>query len=126
VAIHHYRDWALDPKTEAGRALKAHHKKSLRLYEQKYGDFTRDDPAWARKKRFWTRLKKRLGKRFAADSATPWMGGLPRDWNNAFLGRYIHPLDPLLSRGRPFHLRQHIASHDLPAEPPTDEGLLDL
>lgn len=125
VAIHHYRDWALDPNTEAGAALKAHHQKSLRLYEKKYGAFTGADPAWASKKRFWAKLKQRLGARFAANSSAPWMGGVPRDWNNAFQGRYIHPLDPILYRGRPFHLRQHVPGHDLPTTSPSDEGLLD-
>lgn len=125
VAIHHYRDWALDPNTEAGAALKAHHQKSLRLYEKKYGEFTQPDEAWARKKQLWARIKQKLGARFKPNSGEAWMGGVPRDWNNAFNSRYINPLDPLLSRGRPFHLRQHIASHQLPATPPTDEGLAD-
>lgn len=125
VAIHHYRDWAMDPNTEAGAALKAHHQKSLRLYERKYGGFTGDGAAWRRKKAMWASIKLRLGPRFAPNSSRSWMGGVARDWNNAFQSRYIHPLDPLLSRARPFHLRQHLPIQDLPAAPPTDEGLLE-
>lgn len=125
VAIQHYRDWALDPNTEAGAALKAHHEKSLRLYQRKYGGLQAHDDFLAWKKRLWTRMAKRLGKKLAHNSHEPWMGGLPRDWYNALHSRYIHPLDPWLTRGRPFHLRQHVPSLELPDRPPTDEGLLD-
>jgi GT2 family glycosyltransferase len=123
VAIHHYRDWALDPNTEAGAALKAHHEKSLRLYDRKYGRLSKPDPMLTWKKRLWVSMARRLGPKLAHNSPEPWMGGLPRDWYNALHSRYIHPLDPLLTRGRPFHLRQHVPSHELPTTPPTDEGL---
>jgi GT2 family glycosyltransferase len=125
VAIQHYRDWALDPNTEAGAALKAHHQKSLSLYERKYGDFLAPSRKWTRKKALWAGIRQRLGARFMPNSGEPLLGGLPRDWNNAFQARYINRLDPWLTRGRPFHLRQHVPSHELPASPPSDEGLDD-
>lgn len=124
VAIHHYRDWALDPSTEAGAALKAHHEKSLRLYERKYGALKGDDRFLAWKKRRWPRLAARFD-RLGLGHHGSWMGGIPRDWFNALHGRYIHPLDALLTRGKPFHLRQHVPSSQLPSAPPTDDGLLD-
>jgi GT2 family glycosyltransferase len=125
VAIHHYRDWALDPTTEAGAALKAHHEKSLRLYARKYGALAAGDERWARKKALWAEIQRRLGARWQHNGPDAWMGGLPRDWYNAFQSRHIHPLDPWLTAGKPFHLRQHIPEHQLPAKPPTDEGLAD-
>jgi GT2 family glycosyltransferase len=125
VAIHHYRDWAMDPNTKAGAELKAHHEKSLRLYERKYGALTGQDRFLAWKKRLWLRLAARLKERLGVNSHDPWMGALPRDWFNALHSRYIHPLDPWLTHGRPFHLRQHIPAHELPPSPPTDDGLLD-
>lgn len=120
VAIHHYRDWALDPETEAGAALKAHHEKSLRLYARKYGGFATSDAKWARKKEIWADIQRRLGARWQHNSPDPWMGGIPRDWYNAFQSRHIHPLDPWLTARQPFHLRQHVPAHELPEVPGDD------
>jgi GT2 family glycosyltransferase len=125
VALHHYRDWAMDPDTPEGAALKAHHDKFRRLYQRKYGGFVGEDRRWARKKALWAEIERRLGPRWDHNAPGPWMGGLPRDWYNAFQSRHIHPLDPWLTAGKPFHLRQHVPTHELPSALPDDAAIAD-
>jgi glycosyltransferase involved in cell wall biosynthesis len=120
VALHHYREWATDKDSPAYAALQAHHKKSLELYQRKYAGFGEDDRRWELKKQLWGKLRTRLGKRYQLNSPDPRLGGLYRDWNNALMSRHISPLDPWLSFGRDFHLRQRVARKRLPAELPAD------
>jgi hypothetical protein len=123
--LHHYREWATDKDSPAYAALQAHHKKSLDLYQRKYSGFGEGDRFWEWKKQFWTKLRTRLGKRYQLNSPAPRLGGLYRDWNNAFMSRHISPLDPWLSRGRDFHLRQHVRRGSLPAELPADSVIVE-
>ena len=120
VALHHYREWATDTASPAYAALQAHHKKSLDLYRQKYGGFGEGDRVWEVKKQLWAKLRARLGARYQVNSPEPRLGGLYRDWNNALSSRHISPLDPWLSLGSDFHLRQRVARKHLPAELPAD------
>ena len=120
VALHHYRDWAMEEGTAANAALMAAHERSLRLYRDKYGDFAARDGAWRAKRRFWSWLKKRLRGRYDENSTKPVLGGLWRDWNNVFLSRHISLLDPWLSLGRDHHLVQRARPRALPPDPPAD------
>ena len=118
VALYHYRDWPTDEGTPEHAALAEVHARSLELYRRKYAGFGQDDAGWRAKRRFWAWLKKRLRGRYDENATKPVLGGLWRDWNNAFLARHIRLLDPWLSAGSDFHLRQHVASHRRPALPP--------
>jgi GT2 family glycosyltransferase len=120
IALHHYRDWAMQEGTAANAALMAAHERSLSLYRDKYGRFAANDPVWRAKRRFWAWLKKRLRGRYDENSTTPVLGGLWRDWNNVFLSRHISLLDPWLSLGRDHHLVQRAAARPLPPDPPLD------
>ena len=45
------------------------------------------------------------------------LGLSSRDWCNVLTGRYISPLDPLLTRGKPYHLLQRAPSRRRPLPP---------
>ncbi len=123
VALHHYRDWPTDKATPEHAALARVHERSLRLYRDKYAGFGADDGGWRAKRRVWAWLKARLGRAYDENSLQPRFGGLWRDWNNAFLARHIGVLDPWLSAGEDFHLRQHVRRSQRPAALPPDPAL---
>jgi GT2 family glycosyltransferase len=120
VCLHHWRDWATEEGTPEQAALAKAHARSLELYRTRYAGYGQDDGGWKAKRRFWAWAKKRLRGRYDENETRPVLGGLWRDWNNAFLARHISPLDPWLSLGRDFHLRQHVAPGALPAALPPD------
>jgi GT2 family glycosyltransferase len=119
VALHHYRDWPTDEASPEHAALAKVHERSLQLYRAKYAGIGQDDAFWKRKRRFWAWFKKRLRGRYDENSTRPVLGGLWRDWNNAFLARHVSVIDPWISLGRDYHLRQHARTiQPLPADPP--------
>ena len=120
IALLHYRDWATTEGTPEQAALAEVHERSLRLYREKYAGFGEDDRFWQAKRRAWAWFKKRLRGGYDENSLKPRLGGLWRDWNNAFLARHISPIDPWLSLGRDFHLRQHVPPGQRPAVLPDD------
>jgi GT2 family glycosyltransferase len=117
VALHHYRDWPGQEGTPEHAELARHHALSLELYRRKWGAMADGDGAWRARRRLWGWVKKRLGRRYDENSARPVLGGLWRDWNNVLLARHISLVDPWLSAGRDFHLRQHAARRPLPPDP---------
>ncbi len=123
VALLHHRDWPTEAGTPEHDALTKAQDRSLELYRQKYAGFGADDAGWRRKRKLWAWIRRRLGRRYDENSTRPRLGGLWRDWNNAFLARHISVLDPWLSLGRDFHLRQHVARRRLPPSLPPDPGL---
>jgi hypothetical protein len=120
VALHHHRSWLTDEASPGFAAQKRQQEKWLDLYLRKYAGFGATDRTWHRKKRIWQKLHKKLGKLRPPESARPLLGGLYRDWKNAFACRHVALLDPWLSIGRDFHLRQHVPRHKLPPTLPTD------
>ncbi len=120
VALHHFRDWPTDEATPEHAALARQHERSLRLYREKYAGFGSDDRVWKAKQAFWSRLKRRLGRRYDENALQPRLGGLWRDWNNAMLARHISPIDPWTSAGKDFHLRQRARRRPLPSDPAED------
>jgi GT2 family glycosyltransferase len=120
VALQHYRDWTTEEGTPEQAALAQVHQRSLQLYREKYAGFGADDRVWRAKRRFWAWFKKRLRGRYDENSLTPHLGGLWRDWNNVFLARHISLIDPWISQGRDFHLRQHVGRGQRPAALPPD------
>ena len=120
VALHHYRDWPTEESASEHAALATMHKRSLDLYRAKYAGLGGGDRFWCAKRKFWSWLKKKLRGRYDENSLTSHLGGLPRDWNNVFLSRYIGLLDPWLSAGRDYHLRQRIPRRRRPASLPPE------
>ncbi|SEH30241.1 glycosyltransferase family 2 protein [Magnetospirillum fulvum] len=119
VAIHHYRNWSVDPSAPEYHALKAKHERSIKLYEAKYGNYLPQSVAFDFKKRLYRGLTKALGQRWGLNSAEPVAGLLPRDWHNIFNCRFISLVDPLLCAGKSYHLRQRWPSKkSIPGGPP--------
>ncbi|HEY5412579.1 MAG TPA: glycosyltransferase [Caulobacteraceae bacterium] len=123
VALHHYRDWPTREGTPGHAELTRHHALSLDLYRRKWGGLADGDRFWRAKRRFWAWFKKRLRGGYDENSTRPHLGGLWRDWNNAFLARHISLVDPWISAGRDYHLRQHASRRQRPARLPPDPGL---
>jgi GT2 family glycosyltransferase len=121
VCLQHYRDWPMQEGTPEHEALAKVHARSLELYARKYAGFGEGDAGWRAKRRLWAWLKKRLRGRYDENSTRPVLGGLWRDWNNALLARHVSAIDPWLSLGRDFHLRQHARPAALPPDPTPGE-----
>ncbi|MCC6179555.1 MAG: glycosyltransferase [Chloroflexi bacterium] len=117
VAIHHYRNWSGGAKITP--AERERQKRFMAMYERKWGSLVDDDPIWRAKKRLWVEMQRRLGVNI--NSHRYILGQVCRDWCNILTARYISPLDPLLTAGRPYHLVQRVPRNRrlraLPPEP---------
>jgi GT2 family glycosyltransferase len=120
VAIHHYRNWPADRSTPEWLALQQHHEKSERLYLAKYGALGRFDMFYWLRRAGWKLFRDALGKRFKINSTKPIGGLLIRDWHNTIASRHISLLDPWLTRGKPYHLRQSVSFLARPLRLPPD------
>jgi hypothetical protein len=115
VGIHHYRDWTDGPKP--GPAQLQRQREYADLYARKWGEYAPPDIAWEARKRAWKALQKVTGIRI--NTARRRFGLDGRDWCNVLTARYVSLLDPLLTRGEPFHLVQRPPARrrPLPADP---------
>ncbi|ANP46827.1 glycosyltransferase [Candidatus Viadribacter manganicus] len=121
VAIHHYRNWPADQNAPEWVALRAHHEKAERLYLAKYGAFGRFDVFYRLRRGAWKAYREALGPRFKINSAEAGAAGLlTRDWHNTIASRHISLLDPWLTRGKPYHLRQSASPLARPRQLPPD------
>lgn len=119
VAIHHYRNWSVDPASPEYRALRIKHERSIELYQSKYGRLLPQSRIFDAKRRAYAAIVRLLGPRWNPNAETRLLGQLPRDWHNVFNGRFISLADVLLCAGQDFHLRQRWPSHrPLPGCPP--------
>jgi GT2 family glycosyltransferase len=121
VAIHHHRNWSLDPASEAYREHGEKQAAYLRLYRARYGS-AGPPGVWSRAVRWLGRkiLRRLNGGAVSLDSSRPILGLLPRDWYNIGMGSFISPLDPLRCRGKEYYLVQHCPPRRRPAALPTD------
>jgi GT2 family glycosyltransferase len=122
VALHHYRDWPDQEGTPEHAELARHHALSLELYRRKWAAMADGDGLWRARRRIWGWFKRRMKRRYDENSTRPVLGGLWRDWNNVLLARHISLVDPWLSSGRDFHLRQHARRRPLPPDPAAGEA----
>lgn len=127
VAIHHYRGWSVDPSCEAYRKMADKQARYLKLYYERYFTAVGRAPRAARaRKLLWKKsigLLRRviLGRLFrSSPSPGPASNGIPapafrdldlfflntRDIRNVMNARFVSPLDPLITAGRPYHLVQ--------------------
>ena len=120
IAIHHYRNWPADKATPEWAALQQHHEKSERLYLAKYGALGRFDAFYWLRRGAWKLFREMQGARFKINSHEAFAGLLPRDWHNTIASRHISLLDPWLTRGRPYHLRQSVSPLARPLRLPAD------
>jgi GT2 family glycosyltransferase len=105
IALLHYRDWGPARDSPEFREKMVRQEQYLELYRKKYGHLANGALGWS--------LKRQLGRAFrhalpkgALSSTREFLGGCPRDWNNALSARYISTLDPIRSRNQPYHLVQ--------------------
>ena len=85
------------------------------LYAEKWAAYAPPDWTWEARKRAWKLLQRVTGLRI--NTARRWLGLDGRDWCNLLTARYVSLLDPILTRGQPFHLVQR-PPRDRPALPP--------
>ena len=116
VGIHHYRDWSESERL--GTAQLQRQRDYSALYAQKWGAYAPPDRAWRARRFGWRLFQKLTGVRI--NSARRLAGLDGRDWCNTFTARYVSPLDPIATRGRPYHLLQRppATRRPLPPDPP--------
>jgi GT2 family glycosyltransferase len=108
IALLHYRDWGPGPDSEQFREQMKRQERYQERYHQKYGALARAAIAWRGKRLAWAALR-RLLPATALESERMFLGGCPRDWQNAFCSRYVSLLDPLRYARRRYHLVQKIS-----------------
>jgi len=113
VAIHHYRAWA--DGSAASAAQQARQQGYVTLYAEKWRRYVPPDPIWNARRLVWRAFQKLTG--LSLNSSRRILGLNSRDWCNVLTGRYISPLDPLLTRGKPYHLLQRAPSRLRPLPP---------
>lgn len=111
VGIHHYRDWT----DGAGPNQLQRQRGYADLYARKWGEYAPPDRIWGARKRAWNLAQKLTGIRINA--ATRRLGLDGRDWCNVLTARYVSVLDPILTRGQPFHLVQRPPPRRSPLPP---------
>jgi GT2 family glycosyltransferase len=110
VGIHHHRAWS--DGSEASAAQRARQRGYVALYDRKWGQYAPPDPLWKTRRLAWRVFQKATG--LPLNSSRRILGLSSRDWCNVLTGRYINPLDPLLTRGQPYHLLQRPPSRRRP------------
>jgi GT2 family glycosyltransferase len=115
VGIHHYRAWA--DGSEASGAQRERQLAYVSLYAEKWGQYAPPDILWQLRQKGWKAFQKATGTRI--NSSRKILGLNGRDWCNVLTGRYVSPLDPLVTRGKLYHLIQHAPRRrpPLPADP---------
>jgi GT2 family glycosyltransferase len=124
VAIHHYRNWSQDKSSPEYKALATKQERGKQRYEALYAQFNGPKPRIQFKKQVWEFARAKLSKRveLSMNSPKPILGNLPRDYYNTVAAKYVGMLDPFVTLGKPFHLRQRfrgrwklVSDGDLPA-----------
>lgn len=113
VGIHHYRDWSDGAKP--GPAQLQRQREYAELYARKWGSYAPPGPLWEARKRAWKLVQKVTGIR--VDTARRRLGLDGRDWRNLLTARYVSVLDPIRTRGQPFHLVQRPPARRRPLPP---------
>lgn len=104
VAIHHHRNWDVDPTSAEYAKMQERQRTYLKLYEERYSNRFPPDRYWTFKRTLWYALRKFF--KISVDSPKTMLGLNARDWQNCLAGRYISVRRELRSRDRPYHLRQ--------------------
>lgn len=115
IGIHHYRAWA--DGSEAAAVQRARQQEYVKLYAEKWGAYAPPDLPWRARRYAWRWFQRLTG--LSINSSRRILGMNGRDWCNVLTARYVSPLDPLLTRGKPYHLVQHAPASrsQLPPDP---------
>jgi GT2 family glycosyltransferase len=116
VGIHHFRAWA--DGSESSAAQRARQQGYVKLYGEKWERYAPPDLAWKARRLAWRCFQKVTG--LPLNSSRKILGLSSRDWCNVLTGRYISLLDPVQTRGQPYHLVQRAPARrgPLPPDPP--------
>jgi hypothetical protein len=85
-------------------AQRARQQGYVTLYAEKWGAYAPPDLRWRLRVLAWKAFQKATG--LGINASRRILGLNSRDWCNILSGRYISPLDPLQTRGQPYHLVQ--------------------
>jgi len=112
IAIHHYRNWAVDKNSKEYEILQEKHKRYYELYEQKYSKYISDKGvkfAAAKKLKglIGSRVQDKLKKNININKSSE-----IRDWFNILNSRYISLFDLLLTYGKKYYLVQSLKKND--------------
>jgi GT2 family glycosyltransferase len=113
VGIHHYRDWT--DGAGQGPAQLQRQRDYADLYARKWGAYAPPDLIWGARKRAWQLTQQLTGIRINTPRRRLGLDG--RDWCNVLTARYVSLLDPILTRGQPFHLVQRPPPRRSPLPP---------
>ena len=113
IAIHHYRAWADGSASSAEQ--RARQRGYVELYAAKWERHAPPDLAWKARRLAWRAFQKTTG--LSLNSSRRVLGMSSRDWCNVMTGRYISLLDPILTRGQPYHLLQRAPARRRPLPP---------
>jgi GT2 family glycosyltransferase len=116
VAIHHFRAWAADGSASSAEQ-RGRQQGYVTLYARKWAAYAPPDLSWKARRLAWRAFQKVTG--LPLNSSRKILGLSSRDWCNVLTGRYISPLDPILTRHQPFHLLQRAprSRRSLPPDP---------
>jgi hypothetical protein len=107
IALNHYRNWSEDPKSENYHWLQERQARAKKLYLERYaGDPGNEGMGFKIKSSAGKFIKIKLAKLGLGEFVKT--SRVCRDIFNILLGNYISIFDPLLSRGRGYHLIQQI------------------
>jgi GT2 family glycosyltransferase len=125
VAIHHYRSWSVDHSSEEYHRQVQRQQAYLALYDEKYRDFESGGFGWKLKILGWNAFQRVFGFIITADSGRQFLGLTVRDWHNMFSSRFISLFDPLICKGKSYHLLQSCPCRLRPKQLPLDPGKRD-
>ncbi|HEX2528343.1 MAG TPA: NAD-dependent epimerase/dehydratase family protein [Geminicoccus sp.] len=110
VAILHRRGWPSDRNSPEAKRLAEKHERARKLLAAKHKDLGGDIRGWKMKLFCWRAMRAVpvLRPRLNINAPRPLLGFIPRDWYNAFNARWVHPLDPLRTRRKKYHLVQRM------------------
>ena len=120
VTIHHFRNWSTEKGSPAWKKMKKTQLRAAQLYNAKYGALHFPSIRYAAKRRVFAALQRLFPRRLAINETRPFLGSLPRDLHNLFLGRFIALADPLTSVGKAHYLVQRCPKRLLPERLPPE------
>ena len=119
VALHHYRNWGVDKASPEYKKIREKNARAKQLYLEKYSGLIRASVFSGLKRNARGALSK-TNFTSAASARRIAQSAFYRDFSNVLGCRFISVLDPVLSCGKTYHLRQRCPRGCLPATLPPD------
>ncbi|MDT4328983.1 glycosyltransferase [Methylomonas sp. MED-D] len=123
VSLHHFRNWNTDKSSSEYSAIREKNERARRLYLEKYRQFQFRSSGSQVKQNVKSIFKSRISNLKGGNGRSVKNSPITRDFMNILGGRFISVLDPLLSMGKTYHLRQHCPIQLLPNQLPVDPDM---